>query len=147
MKSCRNFSQQTIRSTHWTLNLCFGAFRTIWVHLGEFGCVTKLSAKWAEQVQNFVPRGRFLIFHNKHTQLALLGPKVMSWCVSYCLDAFGTVWLPYKTRCKTGRTGAKVCAMKSCQNFSQRTHSIHPIGPKFMFQCVSYYLGAFGRVW
>ena len=50
---------------HWTLNLCFGAFHTIWVHLGLFGCLTKLGAKWAELVQKFVPRSRVRIFHNK----------------------------------------------------------------------------------
>ena len=27
---------------HWTLKSCFGAFRTIWVHLGPFCCLTKL---------------------------------------------------------------------------------------------------------
>ena len=35
----------------WILNLCFGVFRTIWVHLGPFGCLTKLEAKRAELVQ------------------------------------------------------------------------------------------------
>jgi hypothetical protein len=115
---------------HWTLNSCFGVFCTIWMHSGPFSCLTKLSAKWAEQVQKFVPRSRVLIFRDKHIRLALLGPKVLSLCVSYYLDAFGTVRFPYKTRCKTGRSGAKVCAMKSCQNFSQRTHPIHPIGLK-----------------
>ena len=37
--------------------------------------------------------------------------------------------MPYETRCKTGRTGAKVCAMKSHWNFSQQKHSIDPTGP------------------
>ena len=41
----------------------------------------------------------------------------MFWCVSYHLDAFGTVRLPYETRGKTGRTSAKVCAMKSSRIF------------------------------
>src|SRR6185312_7186015 len=50
-------------------------------------------------------------------------------CVLYNFGAFVTVCLSYKTRCKTGGTGAKVCAKKSLQNFSQRTHPIHPIGP------------------
>ena len=40
---------------HWTLNSCFGEFHTIWVHLVPFGCLTKLGAKLAELVQNFVP--------------------------------------------------------------------------------------------
>ena len=33
----------------------FGAFRTIWVHLGLFGCHTELGAKRAELVQKIVP--------------------------------------------------------------------------------------------
>ena len=35
--------------------LIFGVFRTIWVHLVPFGYLTKLGAKRAEVVQNFVP--------------------------------------------------------------------------------------------
>ena len=54
----------------------------------------------------------------------------MLWCVCYSLGAFGIVWLPYGTRCKTGPTSAKVRAIKSSQNVSQGTHPIHPIGPK-----------------
>jgi len=64
---------------HWTLNSCFGAFRTIWVHLGLFGCLKKLGAKWAELVQNFVPRSRIGIFRNKHTRSTPLDPKLMFW--------------------------------------------------------------------
>jgi len=55
----------------------------------------------------------------------------------------------YETRFKTGPTSAinaKVRAMKSHWNISQRTHPIHPLDPKFMFWCVSYCLGAFGTV-
>src|SRR6185312_10396983 len=40
--------------------------------------------------------------------------------------AFGTIWLPYETRCKTGRTSAKVYATQLHWHFSQRKHSIHP---------------------
>jgi len=114
---------------HWTLNKCFCAFRTIWVHSGPFGCLTKLGAQRAELVQKFVPRSRVGIFRNERTRSTPLDPKLMFWCVSYYLAAFGTVWLPYETRCKTGRTNTKVRATKSCRNFSQRTHPIHPIRP------------------
>ena len=41
----------------------------------------------------------------------------MLWFVSYNLGAFGIVWLPYETRCKTGLTSAKDRAMKSRQKF------------------------------
>src|SRR6185437_2248219 len=89
-----------------------------------------LGAKRAELVQKFVPRSRFGIFRNEGTRSTPLDPKLMFWCVSYYLGAFGTVWSRYKTRCKTGRTSAKVRATKSRRNFSQRTHLIHPIGPQ-----------------
>ena len=33
---------------HWTLNSCFGVFRTVWLYLGLFRCLKKLGAKRAE---------------------------------------------------------------------------------------------------
>ena len=114
---------------------------------GLFGCLTKLGAKQAELVQKFVPRSRVRIFRNERSRSTPLDPKLMFWCVSYYLGAFGTVWLPYETRCKTGRTIANVRAMKSRQNFLQRTHRSTPLNPKLTFWYISYYLGAFGTVW
>ena len=100
-----------------------------------FGCIrdrlvgfTKLGAKRAELVQKFVPRSRVGIFRNERTRATLLDPKLMFSCVSYNLGPFETVWLPYETQCKMGRTSAKVRTTKSRQIFSQRTHPIHPIG-------------------
>ena len=91
----------------WTLNSCFGVFCTIWMHLGPFGCLTKLSAKWAELVQKFVPRSRLGIFLNERNRSTPLDYKLLFLCVLYYLDAFGTVWLPYKTRCKTAEVVQK----------------------------------------
>jgi hypothetical protein len=107
----------------------------------------KLGAKRIELVQKFVRRSRFGIFGNEPYRSTALDPKLTFWCVSFYLGVLGTVWLPYETRCKTDRTSAKVRATKSHRNFSQRTHQIHPVGPKLTFWCVSYYLGAFGIVW
>jgi len=87
--------------------------------LGPFGCLMKLGAKRAELVQNFVPRSRIGIFRNKSTRSTPLDPKLMFWRVLYHLGAFGTVWLPYKTRCKTGQTSAKVRATKLRRSFSR----------------------------
>ena len=98
-------------------------------------------------MQNFVPRSRVGIFHSECTRSTPLDPKLMFWYILYNLGAFETFWLPYKTRCKTGRTSAKVRATKSRRNFSQRTHPIHSIGPKLMFWCISYHLVVFGTVW
>jgi len=111
---------------HWTLNSYFGVSCTIWMHLGPFGCLTKLSAKRAELMQKYVPWSRVIIFRNEHTRLSPLGLKLMFWCVSYYLGAFGAVWLRYNTLCKMDQLGAKVRATKSHRNFSQRMHLIHP---------------------
>src|SRR6185437_12226153 len=66
---------------------------------------------------------------SQRTHPTPLDPKLTFWCVSYYFGAFGNVWLPYETRCKTGRISAKVRATKSRQNFSKQTHPILPIGP------------------
>ena len=90
----------------------------------------KLGAKRAELVQKFVQRSRVGIFRNECTRSTPLDPKLMFWCVSYYLGAFGTIWLPYETRSKTGRTSPKARETKSHRNFPQRTDPIRPIGPK-----------------
>jgi len=123
------FRNERTRSTPLDCKLMFGAFRTIWVHLGLFGCLMKIDAKWAELVQKFVPQSCVRIFRKKRTRSTPLDPKLLFWCISYNLGAFGTIWLPYENRCKTGRTSAKVRATKSRRNFSYQTHPIHPIGP------------------
>ena len=119
-KSLRNFfATNAPDPPHWTLNSCFGTFHTIWVHLVLFGCLTKVGAKQAKLGQKFVPRSRVGIFRNERTRSTPFYSKHIFWYVLYYLNAFGTVWLPYKTLCKTGRTGAKVRATKSRRNFSQ----------------------------
>ena len=109
----RIFTMNAFDPPHWTLNSCFSAFRVILGHWGPFGWVTKLGAKQAELVQKFVPQSRVGIFRNQQTQSTPLDPELMFWCVLYNFGAFGTVCLSYKTRCKTGGTGAKVFAKKS----------------------------------
>ena len=101
------FCNEHTRSTPLDPKLMFCTFRTIWVHSGPFGCLTKLGAKRAELVQKFVPRTCVGIFRNECTRSTPLDPKLTFQCVSYYLGAFGTIWLPYETRCKTGRTSAK----------------------------------------
>ena len=95
-----------------TPNSCFGAFHTIWVHLGTFGCLTKPDAKRAELVQKFVPRSRIAIFRDERTRSTPNEPKLKFWRVSYHFGAFGTVRMPYKTRGKMAER-AKVRATKS----------------------------------
>ena len=124
----RIFRNERTRSTpldpnlmFWCVSYYLGAFGTVWL-------LTKLGAKRAELGQKFVPRSRVGIFCNERTQSTPLDPKLAFWCVLYYLGAFGTVRLPYGTRCKTCRTSAKVRATKLRRNFSQRTQLIQPNG-------------------
>jgi len=106
-KSLRNFRNERIRSTpldpkltFWCVSYYLGVFGTVWLPF-------ETRAKRAELVPKFVPRSRFGFFRIERTLSTPLDPKLTFWCVSYYLGAFGTVWLPYETRCKTGRTSAK----------------------------------------
>ena len=58
---------------------------------GTFGCLTKLDAKRAELVQKFVPRSQIGIFHDERTRSTPNDTKLMFWCVSYHLGAFGSL--------------------------------------------------------
>ena len=87
-----------------------------WVRFPPFGCIleqfcycTKLGAKRAKLVQlmqKFVQRCLVRIFQNERSRSTPLDPKLMFWCVSFRLGAFGTVSLLHKTCCKTRQTGA-----------------------------------------
>ena len=126
------FCNERTQSTPLYPNSCFGASHSVWMHLGSFRNRMKLDAKLCELVQlmrKLVPRSHTEIFLYERTQSTPLDPKLMYWCVSYHLAAFGTIMFPYESRCKTGRTSAKVCSMKSHWNFSQRKHQIHFTGP------------------
>ena len=98
-------------------------------------------------MQKFVPRSHFGIFRNERTQSTTLDHELTFWCVLYYLGAFGIVLLPYETRCKTGRSSAKVCATKPRRNFRNERNQSTPFDPKLMFWCISNYFGAFGTVW
>ena len=69
---------------HWTLNSCFGALHSVWLHLGLFRSCLKLGAKRGQLVQlmqKFMPRSHVVIFRNERTQSTPLDPKLMFWCV------------------------------------------------------------------
>ena len=119
-RSCvRFFRNGDTRSTPLDPKLTFWS---VSYYSGSFACLMKLGAKRAELVHKFVPQSRVGIFRNKRTRLSPLDPKPMICCVSYYLCAFRTVWLPYETRCRTGRPSAKVRATKSRRIFrNERT--------------------------
>ena len=119
---CTRSNQLDPKLTVWCVLYHLGASRSVCLSY-ETCCKTgRTSAKVRATMSHRT-------FRNECTRSTPLDPKLTFWCISYHLGTFGTVWLPYKTRCKTGRTSANVRATKSRQNFSQRTHPIHPIGP------------------
>ena len=79
-------------------------------------------------MQKFVPRSRVGIFRNERTGNTPFEPKLTFWCVSNYLGAIGTVWLPYETRCKTGRKVQKfmheVASKFFATNAPDRPHCI-----------------------
>ena len=112
-----------------------------------FRYYTKLEAKrdkLVQLMQQFVPRCFVRIFHNECSRSTPLDPKLMFWCVSFRLGAFGTVSLQHETCCKTRQTGesnAKVRATKSCCNFFASNAPDPPHWP------LNSFFGVFHIVW
>ena len=70
---------------HCTLNSCFGAFHSVWVHFGLFRYSMKVDAMRAGMVElmhKFVPWSRVRSFQNERTRSTQLNPKLMFCCVS-----------------------------------------------------------------
>jgi len=128
---------------HWTLNSCFGAFRTIWVHLGLLSCLMELGAKRSELVQKFVPRSRVGVFRNDRTRSTPLEPKLTFWCVSYHLRPLGFLT---KLGAKHSELVQKFVSRSRVGILrNERTRST-PLDSKLLFCCILYDLGAFGTV-
>ena len=146
MNLCRNFSQQTTRSTPLDPNLMF---LCISYYLGAFGtvcCVTTLSSKQAKLVQKFMPRSRIRIFRNEGTRSTPLDSKLIFSCISYYLGAFGTVCCVTTLSSKRAKLVQKIVPRSRVGIFrNERTRSTL-LDSKLMFCCVSYYLDAFGTV-
>ena len=123
--------------TFWCNSYYLGAF-------GTFGCLTKLGGKRAELVQKFVPRSRVGIFRNERARSTPFDPKLMFWCVSYHLGAFGTIWLPYKTLWKMGGSFLQKFVPRSrVRIFCNEQIRSTQLDPKLTLWCISYHLGAF----
>ena len=91
------------------------------MHPGPIGCFTKLGAKRAELVQKFVPRSRVGIFLNEQTLSTPLNPKLMFWCISYYLGAFGAVCLLTKLGAKRAELVQKFVPRMASEFFTTNT--------------------------
>jgi len=137
---------------HWTLNSCFGAFLSVWVHLEPFRFCTKIAAKHAKLVQlmqKFVPWCLVRIY-------ATNTPDPHHWSLNSCFGVFLSVRVhfgPFRYCTKHGAKRAKLeqlmqkllqrCLVRIFQNERSRSK---PLDPKLMFWFVSFRLGAFGTV-
>ena len=103
---------------YWTLNSCFGVFRTIWMHLGQFVAL-----------QHSVQNGPNWCKSSCHEVTSKFSAtNTPEWTLDSCFGMFHTILMHLgqfgcsqndKTRWKTGRTNAKVRATKSHQNVLQ----------------------------
>ena len=95
-KSRQNFSKPTLPIHTIDPKLMFSC---VSFHLGAFGTIMllhKLDAKHSKLVQliqKFVPRCLIRNFRNERSRSTLLEPKLMFWCISFDLGAFGTISL------------------------------------------------------
>ena len=108
----------------------FGAFRTIWVHLRPFGCLTKLGAKLAELVQKFMPRRRVRIFRNERTRSTPLDPKLTIWFISYYLGAHGLFRCLTKLDAKRAERVQKFVPRSRVGIFRNERTRCTPLDPK-----------------
>ena len=113
------FRNERTRSTQlepklpfWCVSYYFGVFWTVF-------CPTTHNAKWVNWCKSLCHEVALEFF-------AMNAPDPPHWTLNFCFRAicsiffaFGTIWLPYKIRCRTGRTIAKVHATKSHRNFSR----------------------------
>ena len=129
-KSRWNFCNERTRSNpldpklmFWCILYHLGVLGTVWLAYETRWKTGRTSAKVraTKSRRNFSQRTHMIHSIGLYTDVLVR--------FSYHLGAFRTVWLPYETRCKTGRTSANVRATKLRQNFLQRTHPIHSIGP------------------
>ena len=108
-------------------------FRTIWVHSGPFGCLTKLCAKWADLVQKFVPRSRVGMFRNERT-------RSTHWTINWHFDALRNIWVhsgPFGCLTKLGAKRAELVQKFVPRNrvriFHNERDRSTPLDPKMTF--------------
>ena len=117
------------------------------MHSGPFGCLTKLSAKWADLVQKFVPRSGYGIFRNERTRSTPLDPKLTFWCVRMIWVHSGLFGSLMKLGAKWPELVQKFVPRSRVGLFRNKRIRSTPLDPKLTLWYISYYLGPFKTVW
>ena len=74
--------------SHWTLNSCFGALHSVWVHLGSFRNCMKIGTKRAQLVKVRGTNSHRDFLQRSH-RIHSIGPKTH--VLVHCI-VFGTIW-------------------------------------------------------
>ena len=122
-------------------------FRTTWVHLGPFSCLTKLDAKRTELVHTFMPPSRVRIICNERTRFTPLDLELTFWCVSYYLGAFGMFGCLTKLGAKRAEVVQKFVPRSRVGIFHNERTLSTPLYPKLMFwefRIICVHSGLFG---
>ena len=86
--------------SYWTLTSCFGVFRTIWVHLGQFVALQHL-------VQNGPNLCKISCHEVTSEFFTTYAPDPPHWTLSSCFGVFCTIWV---------HSGPYGCLRNSVQN-------------------------------
>ena len=108
---------------HWTLISYFGAFLSVWVHLGLFPYCTKLGAKRAKLVQlmqKFVQRCLVRIFRNER-----------SWSTPWTLNSFFGAFLSVWVHLEPFHYCTKLCA-KWANLVQLMPEFVHKVSSEFL---------------
>ena len=128
---------------NWTLNSCFGAFHSVWVHLGSFRNCIKLGAKRGKLVQLMQKLSREVMtgFFSTNT------PNPPWWNLNKCFSLFHSISMHLGSFRNCMNVGAKRGELvQLLQKFVPRSHvgifrnernQSTPLDPIPMFRCVS----------
>ena len=125
---------------HWTLNSTFVMFRSVWVHLGPFGCDTNRGAKRTELVQKFENDVASEFF-------APNAPDPPHWTLNWCFGAFRTIWVhlwAFDALRNSVQNGLNQCK-SSCHEVASEFFATNAPDPPHWI--VNWCFGAFHTIW
>ena len=125
---------------HWTINLCFGAIHTIWVHLRPFGCHRNRGAKRAELVQKFENEVALEFF-------APNAPDPPHWTLNLYFSVTHTIWVhlgPFGCHTNLGAKWGELVQKFENEVASEFFAPNAPDPPHWTLNCR---FGAFRTIW
>jgi len=139
MKPCRNFSQQTTRSTPLDPNLMF---RGLSYYFCAFGTVCWLQ----HSVQNGPNWCKSSCHEVASEFFVAIAPVPPHWTLNSCFGVFCTIWMHLERLVALQNSMQKFVPWSHVIIFRNKRTRSTLLDRYLMFRCVSYYSGAFGTV-